>query len=138
MSTTDQNYDNILTGSLPATVQYLTLATGTLLKGTILGVLTEGGNLKASSSASSDGSQVPKYILKEDADASVAPVPCVVYETGSFNADKLICVNESDTVASFQAALRTQGIHIFPVVDSDTVEAEESSSSSSSSSSSAS
>jgi len=66
---------------------------------------------KLSASASTDGSQVPDFILAQDADASGGDVEAIAYETGYFNWSGLT-VGAGITLAAIREGLRLKGIVI--------------------------
>lgn len=81
-----------------------------LARGAVLGIITTGGDLTLSLSASVDGSQTPAYILAEPCNATAADTECVVFETGEFNGAALI-LGASHTLATIEQGLRSRGIY---------------------------
>jgi hypothetical protein len=73
----------------------ITLFSGTLLRGSVLGAQDIGsdsdasGNYILSTTSASDGSQTPSVILAEDCDASLGPKETVGYFGGTFNEEQL-------------------------------------------------
>jgi hypothetical protein len=97
---------------IPALTTKVTIASGEgkLAKGAVLGVVTDGGKCRLVNGGSSDGSQVAKFVLAEDVDATSADVVAVAWKTGIFRYDFLY-VAEGDTVAAHAEELRAVGIH---------------------------
>jgi len=81
--------DQLIAGNLKLVTASITLAAGTLARGTVLGRVTASGAYVESVKTVQDGSEVPCAILADAADASVAPVETGAYLTGEFNANAL-------------------------------------------------
>jgi len=114
MATTETfSYDDILAGDFPVEAISVTIAAGAnLVRGSVLGKITEGGKYVLSASAAGDGSETPEAILLEDAAAASADVTNVpVALTGSFNSNK-VTLGTGHTVASIFAGLRNKGIFL--------------------------
>ena len=106
------NPDNLIGGSAVNMVtESIVVDTGNLVRGSVLGRITATGKWVLSASAASDGSQVPRAILAEDADASSADKTTVAYFTGEFNATALT-FGAGHTAASTTDALRDVGIFL--------------------------
>lgn len=108
-----QTPDNLIAGpEFPLLTTLVTLASGqgTLKRGSVIGIITTGGKGKLVDKASTDGSQVAKFILCDDADTT-ADVKAVVYKTGLFNRQALTFGGES-TADDHEAELRDLGIHL--------------------------
>ena len=109
-----RNFDGLIGGADPAPLEkILTLASGqgVLKRGTLLGVVTTSGNAKVADSASTDGSEVAKYILAEDVDTTDAATNAPAYMAGMFNREYLI-FGGSDTDATQEENLRDVGIFL--------------------------
>jgi hypothetical protein len=89
----------------------ITIDTGVLVRGTVIGKITSGGKYIKSLSAAADGSQTPDAILAEDVDATSADVEAMAYFTGDFDA-LAITLGTAHTVASVTEGLRVKGIHL--------------------------
>ncbi len=94
---------------------------GTVAKGTILGRITASGKLKAWSSGSSDGSQVPCALVTYDVVATGAgDVAFRALEKGVVNRNKLIIAadgNGNNITAAILDQLRNVGITAIDVQD---------------------
>jgi Bacteriophage lambda head decoration protein D len=88
---------------------------GALVRGTVLGRITASDKYLTSLSAAADGSQVPKAILAQDADATGGDVLVPVYFTGEFNEDALV-LGAAHTLASIRDGLRQMGIFLKKIV----------------------
>lgn len=80
--------DRLLAGDADLVTATVTLASGTLLPGAVLG-RDSSGDYKLSAAAAGDGTEVPRAILAAPADASGGPVAALVYLAGEFNEDAL-------------------------------------------------
>lgn len=112
--TSTKAFDQLIGGADPAPLQkILTLLTGQgiLRRGTVLGVVTDGGKAKAVNSASTDGSQTARYILSEDTDTTAADIEAPAYMAGMFNREYLIFGGD-DTADKHEDALRDVGIFL--------------------------
>lgn len=89
----------------------VTIDTGNLARGTLLGQITTGGKYIQSLSAASDGSQVPVAVLLHPVDASSADQEAIVAVAGRFSADGIV-FGASHTLASTYLALAARGIYI--------------------------
>ena len=103
--------DQLIAGRFPLVTTNITLAAGTLQRGTVLGQVTATGNYIESVATASDGSQNPVGILADYADASGGAVIAPMYETGEFNQDKLV-YDASWTIATLQPKLRPLSIFL--------------------------
>lgn len=105
-------HDNLLAGdAIQAVTESITLASGNLARGAVLGRVTASGNWVLSASAASDGSQVPRAILAEPTDASGGARTTVAYLTGEFNTAALT-FGAGHTVANTRDGLRGLGIFL--------------------------
>lgn len=105
-------HDNLIGGdAVNAVTDSITLDTGNLVRGAVLGKITATGKYVLSASAASDGSQTPVAILAEDADASAADKVTVAYLTGEFNGTALT-LGAGHTLASVTPLLRDVGIFV--------------------------
>jgi hypothetical protein len=75
--------------AVPATI----LQGETLAKGTVVGVVTLTGKVKAYASGNSDGSEVPVGVIQEAVDAALADKQSSVYIKGMFVESKLTGVD---------------------------------------------
>ena len=93
-------FDNLLAGDLDVVTGSVTIAENQDLKrGSVLGIITTGGQGKLVNSASTDGSQSAKLVLLEDVKTAVGETkPGPVAKTGEFNSLALI-VGGTDDVA---------------------------------------
>lgn len=108
------NYDKLLvTGSgFPIVTDSVTVLSGAkLLRGTVVGIVTENGKAVVCDSSKTDGSQIPHGILAQDIDATAADMTGLIYLTGEFNANALI-FGGSDTKTTMKVALRRATIFI--------------------------
>jgi hypothetical protein len=107
--------DQLIAGNLKCITDTVTLGAGTLVRGTVLGQITAGGNYILCVKTAVDGSQTPVVVLADAADASGGAVLAPVYLTGEFNANALT-FDASWTLAALKAALRAEMIFIKNVV----------------------
>jgi len=101
-------------GSYPLATRTVTVVSGAgvLVRGAVLGRITSGGKYTTALSASSNGSQTPRYILAEPVDATSADKTALVYCSGDFDASKLT-FGTGITAASFEAAVEAAGLPLF-------------------------
>ena len=105
-------HDNLIGGdAVVAVTESIVLDTGNLTRGALLGRITASGKWVLSASASSDGSQVPRAVLAEDADATAADVTTVAYLSGEFNTAAMT-FGAGHTAASVKDGLRGLGIFL--------------------------
>lgn len=107
---TDSPIDRLIVGG-HITSRKVTIDTGNLVRGTLLGKVTSGGKYIKSLSGASDGSQVPDAILAEDADATSADKEAMAYFTGDFD-ETAVTYGASHTADSVREGLRGKGIHL--------------------------
>ena len=88
-STEQQDYDDLVLGGQHHDGTG-TLASGTLVRGTVLGRITASGDLVQSVQTATNGSQQAIAVLMHDADASGSPQGIQYYDGGDLNATKLI------------------------------------------------
>lgn len=85
-------------------------------KGTLLGVITTGGKLKATESDAVDGSEIPKYVATQEIDATGGDVDRDVASWGRVNENNLVFRKSGDDIETpvndipFFDHLRTYGI----------------------------
>ncbi len=104
--------DTLLAGDNPAAVtESITLDTGNLSRGALLGRITATGKYVLSLAAAGDGSEVPRAVLAEDCDATSADQSTVAYLTGAFNANAMT-FGTDHTAASTKDGLRDLGIFL--------------------------
>lgn len=78
---------------------------GALAKGTVLGTITASGKLKVVAAASSDGSQVARFVLTKDIAASASDITADVLKAGWVNANKLI-FGSTDTLTTLNGTTK--------------------------------
>ena len=104
--------DNLIAGdAVNIVTESIVVDTGVLKRGTVLGRITATGKWVLSASASTDGSEVPRAILAEDADATAADITTVGYLTGEFNTNAMT-FGTGHTAASVKDGLRDLGIFL--------------------------
>lgn len=107
------SFDTLLAGDFPRVTGAVVIAASqTLKRGTVLGLLTSGGQAKIVDSTKTDGTQVPHAVLLEDVVTGAgvtAPAPVAL--SGEFNGAALI-FGGTDTVTTHEAALRDRSIFV--------------------------
>ncbi len=104
--------DNLIAGhAVPAVTESITLDTGNLARGALLGRITANGKYVLSLSTANDGSEVPRAILAEPTDASAADKVTLAYIAGEFNSTAIV-FGASHTAASVRDGLRDKGIFL--------------------------
>lgn len=106
--------DQLLSGPLQVvsdTITVLTASTALYKRGTVLGVVTASGKYTLSVATATDGSQVPKAILADDVNATVADVLAGVYLMAEVNQNR-ITFDPSWTLSTLKTALRPFGIFL--------------------------
>lgn len=106
--------DQLLSGPLQVVSDTVTILTGsgaTYKRGTVLGVITASGKYTLSVATAVDGSQIPKAILADYADATVSDVLAGVYLMAEINQNR-ITFDPSWTLAALKTALRPFGIFL--------------------------
>jgi len=112
--------DNLIAGpAVPIVINGVTVASGQgeLARGSVLGIITDGGKANLVVSTATDGSQTAKYILSEDIDATSADVIAQVYASGEFNSAALV-FGGTDTVSDHADSLRQYGIYLKENIES--------------------
>lgn len=94
----------------PLTKVITVLAGQKLEKGTILGVITVTKKCKMVDKDSTDGSEVAKYILSTDIDATVADIEALVYKRGYFISNNLV-IADGDSVEAHEEELNNNSIY---------------------------
>lgn len=90
VTTETQAADNLLAGGHEPIEIPITLVSGqNLVRGTVLGRITDGGKYTAYVSTAEDGSQVPRAILGKDTNATSADQKTWAYVHGVFNSAAL-------------------------------------------------
>ena len=103
-------YDNLFAGHVaPVVVGAETITGGTFVRGTVLGLVTASGKLKAVDNAQTDGSEEVYAILARDTDASEGDLEAPVYYTGEFNERSLVFGGD-DTAADHKVGARKLGL----------------------------
>ena len=99
--------DNLFAGQVqePVAGTETITGSGTLVRGTVLGLITASGKLCIVNSANSDGSQTPYAILAEDVVATAGGVIGSVYYSGEFNVNALV-FGGTDTYSTHRVAAR--------------------------------
>lgn len=82
-----------------------------VVRGALMGQVTGSSEWKLSLSGAGDGSQDPKAIMVDDADASGGAVEGVLYTKGSFN-EYALTYGTGHTADSVRDALRDIGIYL--------------------------
>jgi len=103
--------DRLIAGNFPLVTRKVTIDTGVLARGSLLGRITATGKYILSLSGASDGSEVPRAILAEPVDATSADVEAIVYEAGEFNETEVV-FGAAHTVASTRDGLRDLNIYL--------------------------
>lgn len=97
---------------VPILVTTVVVGAGQLLKrGAVLGIVTDTEKGKLVDGTATDGSQVAKFVLAEDVDATLTDVEALSYKSGQFCLDKLI-VASGQSINSFKEQLRVVGIFV--------------------------
>lgn len=110
-SSTAYNPDRLISGDYPIQTRKVTIDTGVLARGAVLGRITATSKYVLSAAAAGDGSEVPRAILLEAVDATSADVEATVAESGEFNEDR-ITLGAGHTVASIRDGLRDLNIYL--------------------------
>jgi len=110
-SSTSYAPDRLIAGGFPITTRKITVDTGVLARGSLLGRITATGKYILSLSAAADGSEVPRAILGEAVDATSADVEAIVYESGEFNETEVV-FGTAHTIASTRDGLRDLNIYL--------------------------
>lgn len=105
--------DKLIAGhEKPLLTQAVVIASGqTLERGSVIGIVEADGKGKLCDKASADGSQVAKFVLSHDVDASEEDVTVACWKTGIFNRDEVIFGGDS-TAEDHEAELRNVDIHL--------------------------
>lgn len=114
-----KTYDDlIIPGSRPLTWDE-TIASGqTLVRGTILGKVTSGGQLKACDQDAGDGSETARFVLPEAVDTTSGAKTRPVYVRGEFNKNHCTLLNPSNTdIDTARDELRAVGIYLLDSVE---------------------
>ena len=110
-SSSSNNLDRLIAGDFPLMTRKVTIDTGVLARGSVLGRITATGKFVLSAAAAGDGSEVPRAILAESVDATAADVEAIVYESGEFN-EARVTLGAGHTIASVRDGLRDLGIYL--------------------------
>ena len=117
MTTETHDPGGLIVGDYPIMVRHVTLVSGqNLPRGAVLGKVTVGGKYTLSLAASGDGSETPKSVLAEAADASGGDMTVPVYVSGEMADDQLTygtghtatTVNAAFEAADAPMAVRTR------------------------------
>ncbi len=107
-------YDNLIGGpevEILTTGVTVAAGQGLIKRGTVIGKITASGKGKKTDKANSDGSQVARFVVAQDVDATSADAMAVCYKSGLFNRDALIFGGTS-TAANHEEELRGSGIFL--------------------------
>lgn len=105
-------HDNLIGGTAVNMVtESIVVDAGNLTRGALLGRITATGKYILSLAAATDGSEVPRAILAEDADATSGDVTTIAYLTGEFNTAAMT-FGTGHTAASTKDGLRDLGIFL--------------------------
>jgi hypothetical protein len=103
--------DRLIAGDFPIVTEAVTIDTGTLTRGTVLGKITASGKCVICNSAGTDdGRRTPYAVLLEDVDASSDDVLAAAALSGTFD-DAVLVFGGTDTISTHKAALRDLGIY---------------------------
>jgi hypothetical protein len=104
--------DNLIAGDFPIVTESVTVDTGVLARGTVLGKITATGKcVIVDSDGTDDGRRTAYAVLLDDVDASSADVVAAAALSGKFNEDALI-FSTGDTIDTYRAGLRDIGIYV--------------------------
>jgi len=106
--------DNLLVGgsNYDALTKIGTVLTGqTLVRGSVLGVITASGKLQLCDASASDGSEDPKFILINDTGVLAADAEAVAYKTGAFQRSALTW-GTNGAPTGYEEALHLRGIYL--------------------------
>lgn len=93
------NPDQLILQGLPAMPTTATLAAGNHKRGTVLGQNSTTLEFHIWNPAANDGTEVASTVLFRDADATDAPVSCMVFVSGTLNTN---CLHWPDPVTEAQ------------------------------------
>jgi hypothetical protein len=103
--------DNLVLSDLPWVTRTVTIASGTIVRGCVVGMITISGEFVACDHTAIDGSENPRGVLLEDCDASAATVDVGIYSTGYFYGDGLTFGGTS-VLADLREAMELNGLHV--------------------------
>lgn len=103
--------DNLIAGNHDELVgEKITLLSGQkLVRGAVIGKVTDSEKYKISLAADTIGSEAPDLILAEDCDASAGDKQALAYSRGDFIAQALT-IGTGHTIASIKEGLRVKNI----------------------------
>lgn len=113
--------DKLIGGNLKVVTTAGVLDSGALKRGFVVGQIDASGNWIACVKTATDGSQVPRGLLVDYADASSGPVDCSILQQGEVNV-RAVSFDSSWAIADLEVALRYQKIvfkHIAPAMSND-------------------
>lgn len=102
---------SFIRGDFPRITRKVTITGGSWPAGAVLGRITASGKHSLSLAAATDGSQTPRVILAEPANATAGDVEAIVYLSGDFLPDGLT-IGAGHTAASIADGLRTLSIFL--------------------------
>ena len=120
----ERTFDNLFVGSAQDAVsdgETLVNSADTIVRGQVMGKITTGGKWARYKSGNSDGTEIPRGIAAEAADATAADVPCVVYKTGEFNTRALVFDGSDTLTEAVKNLLQDVNIHTKTSLDTDGV-----------------
>ncbi len=103
--------DDLIAGPRAIESEKVTLDSGVIVRGAVVGKITATGKYVLSASAAVDGSEDPLGIAVHDADASAADAELLIYTYGDFN-ERRLTFGAGHDADSVRAALRSLGIHL--------------------------
>lgn len=104
--------DRLIAGDFPQVKESGVIAAGQqLVRGSVLGQITAGGQYKLSESAADDGSEVPVVVLDADIDTTGGAAPGPLMLTGEVLGSELT-LGTGHTVAAVKAALRPLSLFV--------------------------
>jgi hypothetical protein len=105
--------DNLLAGDTPPPkIVSAVLTKGeVVVRGHVLGRVTADEKMLICLNAATDGSETPRYIAAEAADATAAEISILVFAEGEFNQDRLT-FGTGTTIANSKVPLMDVNIHL--------------------------
>lgn len=115
------SYDGLIAGSAPTPIEkWGTLVSGqSVVRGQMLGIVTASGKYATYASNASNGTEVANAICAQTCDATSGDLPILIYQSGTFNEDRLTLSHSGDTITdAIREVLRKIGIYIRTAQDS--------------------
>lgn len=108
--------DALLAGDQPRVEEEVTILSGQdLERGAVLGIVSASGKWILSDDGAVDGSEVPRGVLAETADATGGDLEAVIYRTGEF-AESEVTLGGAHTIASIREGCADLGIFFRAIV----------------------